>query len=134
MHNNPYDTTFSSNLRHVDSNFHASANPSSYYEQKPMDNMMNSTNQYETPYVGYLTGYSQPVHTAPYLNTEPAIHATGDIHNSAYLQGDSRVSEDLTRAHMPDYNTMAYNTSPAQFQNLVHPWQEEVKSVTPSYN
>lgn len=173
MQDNPYDSTFSSNLQHVDLNSHASVNPSSYYVQKPMDNMLSSFNQYETPDLGnfnsmqssvsspyssannlqyvaplsnvptdrelgdaivsYLTGYSQPAYTAPYLNTESAAFAT-DIRNSAYLQDDGRISEDSARAHMPDYNTMAYNTSPAQFQNLVNPWQEEIKCDTPSYN
>ena len=49
MHNNPYDSTFSSNLQHVDLNSHALANTSYYYVQKPMDNMVNSINHYETP-------------------------------------------------------------------------------------
>ena len=76
-----------------------------------------------------LAGYSQPVYTAPYLTTESATYAIGDIFNSAYLQGDGRISEDLVRAHTPNYDTMAYNTSPAQLQDFGNPWPKEIKSA-----
>ena len=78
MQDNLYNSTYSSNLQHVDLNSHASVSPTPYYVHKPMDNMVNSFNQYETPNISNFNGMQSSVsspypsaHCLPYVSSPP---------------------------------------------------------------
>ena len=59
VHNNPYASSSSfSNMQHMYPNSHASATPQIYM---PMNNMMSSVNQVETPHVGSSNSIQQSV-------------------------------------------------------------------------
>src|SRR4051812_43399656 len=134
MHNNPYDSTFSSNFQHVDLNSHASVNPSSYYVQKPTDNMVNSFNQYETPNLSNFNGMQSSVssrypsaHCLPYVSSPPNMSMDREVGHvpTSYLGNyppPSYAAPYATNFSAPcatnvlSYSTAAYGTSHVQFQ------------------
>ena len=102
MHNNPYDSTFSSNLQHVDLNSHASANPSYYYEQRPMDNMVNSFNQYETPHVSNFNGLQSSVSSIC-----PSAHYLQYVTSPSNMPVDREIGH-TTTSYLDHYSQPSY--------------------------
>src|ERR1041385_8943400 len=69
VHPNPYASNpSSSNMQHMYLNSHASATPEIYM---PMNNMLSSVNQVETPHVGNLNNMQQSV--SPFYSLAPNL-------------------------------------------------------------